>query len=153
VRVARTYSPTSVSIGTSGPALLTTHYLEEADALADRLAIIDHGRIVAAGTADELKHQIAGDVVEVGAGVDAGRALALLRDQPFVHSAAVQDSAVRLHVDDRPTATAAAVRLLDTAGLAPASITLTRPSLDDVFLTKTGRALRDGVDLGNGGSR
>lgn len=132
---------------------LTTHYLEEADALADRLAIIDHGRIVAEGTADELKRDGAGDVIEVGAGVDPRRTLAVLRDQPFVRSAAVEHSVVRLQVDDGPSATAAAVRLLDTAGLAPASITLARPSLDDVFLTKTGRALRDGTDNGNGGSR
>jgi ABC-2 type transport system ATP-binding protein len=132
---------------------LTTHYLEEADALADRLAIIDHGRIVAEGTADELKRQIAGDVVEVGAGVDVTRALAALRDQPFVRAAGVRDGVVRMNVDDGPTATAGVVRLLDNAGLAPASITLTRPSLDDVFLTKTGRALRDSMEFSDGGSR
>jgi ABC-2 type transport system ATP-binding protein len=132
---------------------LTTHYLEEADALADRLAIIDHGRIVAEGTADELKRQIASDVVEVGAGVDVARALAVLHDQPFVRAAGVRDGVVRMNVDDGPTATAAAVRLLDNAGLAPASITLTRPSLDDVFLTKTGRALRNSMEISDGGSR
>jgi ABC-2 type transport system ATP-binding protein len=132
---------------------LTTHYLEEADALADRLAIIDHGRIVAEGTADELKRQIAGDVVEVGAGVDVTRALAVLNDQPFVRAAEARDGLLRMNVDDGPTATAAVVRLLDNAGLAPVSITLTRPSLDDVFLTKTGRALRDSMEIGDGGSR
>jgi ABC-2 type transport system ATP-binding protein len=132
---------------------LTTHYLEEADALADQLAIIDRGRIVAEGTADELKRQIAGDVVEVGAGVDVTRALAVLHDQPFVRAAAVRDGVVRMNVDDGPTATAAVVRLLDNAGLAAASITLTRPSLDDVFLTKTGRALRDRTQVSDGGSR
>jgi ABC-2 type transport system ATP-binding protein len=129
---------------------LTTHYLEEADALADRLAIIDHGRIVAEGTAEELKRQIAGDVIEFGAGADVGAALAVVRDQPFVRSAGARDGVVRLNVDDGPAATAAVVRLLDNAGLAPASVTLTRPSLDDVFLTKTGRALRDSTDIGEG---
>lgn len=131
---------------------LTTHYLEEADALADQLAIIDHGRIVAEGTADELKRQIGADVVEVGAGMEVGRAFTVLRDQPFVRSVGVKDGVVRMTVVDGPTATAAVVRVLDNAGLAPASITLTRPSLDDVFLTKTGRALRDSTQIGDGGS-
>jgi ABC-2 type transport system ATP-binding protein len=132
--------------GTS--VFLTTHYLEEADALADRVAIIDHGRIVAEGTPDELKRQIAGDVIEVGARAQVPRAVAVLRAQPFVRSAGLRDGLVRLHVDDGPAATATVVRLLDGAGLTATSLTLTRPSLDDVFLAKTGRALRDNDPTG-----
>ena len=123
---------------------LTTHYLDEADALAERVAIIDHGRIVAEGTPDELKHRISGDVITVGTGAATARALELLRKEPFVRSAAVADGCVRIHVDDGPASSVCVVRLLDQAGLAPASLTLDRPSLDDVFLTQTGRSLREG---------
>ena len=72
---------------------LTTHYLEEADALCDRLAIIDHGRIVAEGTPEQLKRQIAGDVVTLGVAGDQQAALALLQGQPFVREAGVEDGA------------------------------------------------------------
>jgi ABC-2 type transport system ATP-binding protein len=122
---------------------LTTHYLEEADALCDRLAIIDRGRIVAEGTAEELKRQIAGDVVTVGVSGDAEAARALLALQPFVREASCNDGAVRLYVDRGETAMPAILRVLDGAGLELRTIALHRPSLDDVFLRQTGRSLRD----------
>ena len=122
---------------------LTTHYLEEADALADRLAIIDHGRIVAAGTADELKRQVAGDVVTLGVNGATESVLAAVRTQPFVREASGEDGVVRLYVDRGETAVPQLLRLLDGAGLEAASIALHRPSLDDVFLRQTGRSLRD----------
>ena len=121
---------------------LTTHYLEEADALCDRLAIIDHGRIQAEGTPDELKRQIAGDLVTVGVG-DGERALAVLRDQPFVREASAEDGLVRLRVDRGEQAMPAVLRLLDGAGLELRTLSLSRPSLDDVFLRQTGRSLRE----------
>jgi len=68
---------------TGTTVFLTTHYLEEADALSDRIAIIDHGKIVALGTPDALKRQVAGDVVVVGTDQASDRVLELLRDQPF----------------------------------------------------------------------
>ena len=125
---------------------LTTHYLEEADALADRLAIIDHGRIVAEGTADELKQQVAGDVITLG--VDGGeparqRVLQLAQGQPFVREATTDDGMIRLYVDRGDAAVPVLLRALDAAGLAPQTITLARPSLDDVFLRQTGRSLRE----------
>ncbi len=122
---------------------LTTHYLEEADALADRLAIIDHGRIVAEGTADELKRQVAGDVVTVGVDGDREVVLATLREQPYVREANAEEELIRLYVDHGETAVPQVLRLLDAAGLTARSISLTRPSLDDVFLRQTGRSLRD----------
>ncbi len=122
---------------------LTTHYLEEADALCDRLAIIDHGRIVAEGTPAQLKRQIAGDVVTLGVAGDQQAALALLQGQPFVREAGLEDGAVRLYVDHGETAMPAILRVLDGAGLALQTIALTRPSLDDVFLRQTGRSLRE----------
>jgi ABC-2 type transport system ATP-binding protein len=123
---------------------LTTHYLEEADALAERIAIIDHGRIVAEGTPGDLKRQISGDVIEIGADSGPGQTLAVLRAQPFVRSAALAHGVVRIHVDDGPSDSVSVLRVLDRAGLLPSSLTVRRPSLDDVFLTKTGRSLREG---------
>jgi ABC-2 type transport system ATP-binding protein len=122
---------------------LTTHYLEEADALADRLAIIDHGEIVADGTSDELKRQVAGDVVTLGVNGSMERVLETVRLQPFVREATGEDGFVRLYVERGETAVPQILRLLDGAGLEAASITLHRPSLDDVFLRQTGRSLRD----------
>ena len=122
---------------------LTTHYLEEADALADRLAIIDHGQIVAEGTADELKRQVAGDVVTLGVNGSMERVLETVRLQPFVREATGEDGFVRLYVERGETAVPQILRLLDGAGLEAASIALNRPSLDDVFLRQTGRSLRD----------
>ena len=122
---------------------LTTHYLEEADALADRLAIIDQGKIVAEGTADELKRQVAGDVITVGVNGATERVLETVRLQPFVREASGEDGLVRLYVDQGEAAMPQILRLLDGVGLAPSSIALHRPSLDDVFLIQTGRSLRD----------
>jgi ABC-2 type transport system ATP-binding protein len=122
---------------------LTTHYLEEADALCDRLAIIDHGRIVAEGTPSDLKRQVAGDVITVGVGADAARALEALRAQSFVREASLEEDMVRLYVDRGETAMAAILRVLDGAAIELTSISLSRPSLDDVFLRQTGRSLRE----------
>jgi ABC-2 type transport system ATP-binding protein len=122
---------------------LTTHYLDEADILCDRLAIIDHGRIVAEGSPDELKRRIAGDVVTIGVDGEAERARALISTQPFVRDSSTDGDLVRLYVDRGETATPAILRLLDDAGVPPTSLTLTRPSLDDVFLQQTGRSLRE----------
>jgi ABC-2 type transport system ATP-binding protein len=122
---------------------LTTHYLEEADALADRLAIIDHGLIVAEGTADELKRQVAGDVVTLGVNGATEHVLETVRRQPFVREATGEQGTVRLYVDRGETAVPQLLRVLDGAGLEAASIALHRPSLDDVFLRQTGRSLRD----------
>ena len=122
---------------------LTTHYLEEADALCDRVAIIDHGSIVAEGTPDALKRQVAGDVVIVGTDGGNDAALALLQQQRFVREAETQDGHVRLYVDQGDTAMPQILRLLDGAGIPLASLSLHRPTLDDVFLRQTGRSLRE----------
>jgi ABC-2 type transport system ATP-binding protein len=123
---------------------MTTHYLEEADALADRLAIIDHGQIVASGTSDELKRAVAGDVVTIGVNGAGARVLGLVQALPFVREAShEEDGQVRLYVDHGELAVPQLLRLLDGAGFAPTSITLHKPSLDDVFLRQTGRSLRE----------
>jgi len=122
---------------------LTTHYLEEADALCDRLAIMDHGKIVAEGTADDLKRQIAGDLVILGINGEPQAAHALLAHEPFVREASCEDGTVRLYVEHGEAAMPAILRALDSAGLELRTISLSRPSLDDVFLRQTGRSLRD----------
>ncbi|MFO1184802.1 MAG: ATP-binding cassette domain-containing protein [Bauldia sp.] len=131
---------------------LTTHYLEEADALCDRLAIIDRGTIVAEGTSDELKREVAGDAVTLSLPVGGERVLTLLRAEPFVREAAeVEPALFRLYVDAGDTAVPQLLRLLDREGLAPKTIAMARPSLDDVFLRKTGRSLREESEgLGQG---
>ena len=122
---------------------LTTHYLEEADALADRLAIIDHGTIVAEGTADELKRQVAGDVITIGVEGSVEHVLEAVRAQPFVREASADAELIRLYVDQGDVAVPNLLRVLDGAGLRAQTLTLARPSLDDVFLRQTGRSLRD----------
>jgi ABC-2 type transport system ATP-binding protein len=122
---------------------LTTHYLDEADALADRLAIIDHGTIVAAGTTDELKRQVAGDVVRLGVDGERDRVIDLVSELPFVREVTPEDGLVRLYVDRGEVAMPQLLRVLDGAGLTADSLSLHRPSLDDVFLRQTGRSLRD----------
>jgi ABC-2 type transport system ATP-binding protein len=122
---------------------LTTHYLEEADALCDRLAIIDHGRIVAEGTPAQLKREIAGDAVTVSVGARQVEAAELLRQQGFVREVMVEDGVVRLYVEQGERTMPQVLRLLDGAGMQLETIALTRPSLDDVFLRKTGRSLRE----------
>src|SRR5262245_47860862 len=124
---------------------LTTHYLEEADALCDRLAIIDHGRIVAEGTSDQLKQKVAGDVVTIGVDAAGASVLTLVKAMPFVREASRDEETglVRLYVDHGETAVPHLLRSLDAAGFAPTSIALNKPSLDDVFLRQTGRSLRE----------
>jgi ABC-2 type transport system ATP-binding protein len=124
---------------------LTTHYLEEADALTDRIAIIDHGKIVAEGTPDQLKQKVAGDVVTIGVNGSGASVLALVASMAFVREASYDEESglVRLYVDQGETAVPHLLRSLDSAGYAPSSISLNKPSLDDVFLRQTGRSLRE----------
>ncbi|NYF56877.1 ATP-binding cassette domain-containing protein [Micromonospora purpureochromogenes] len=124
---------------------ITTHYLDEADALCDRIAIMDHGEVVAEGTPAELKREISGDVVLVGLDVaSTPQAAQLLDGEEFVNKLETADEGgLRLYVDEGATAIPQILRRLDAAGLTLSSIELHRPSLDDVFLTKTGRSLRE----------
>ncbi|KAA2255921.1 ATP-binding cassette domain-containing protein [Solihabitans fulvus] len=122
---------------------ITTHYLEEADALCDRIAIIDHGTIVAEGTPDDLKREISGDVVTVGIEGSTQHAADLLRDKDDVQRLETIDGGLRLYVDDSSTAIPQILRALDGAGIEFGKLELHRPSLDDVFLTKTGRQMRE----------
>jgi ABC-2 type transport system ATP-binding protein len=122
---------------------LTTHYLDEADALCDRVAIIDYGRIVAEGTPEELKRAIAGDVVTFTVAGEQQRAYELIKDQDFVREARLENGSVQLYVDRGEVAMPAILRLLDGASMHLTAVELHRPSLDDVFLRRTGRSLRE----------
>jgi ABC-2 type transport system ATP-binding protein len=125
---------------------LTTHYLEEADELCDRLMIIDHGQIVADGTPRDLKKQIAGDAVELSlrdGDHAAHRGAELLRGQPYVRELTGEGDQLRLYVEDGGAALPRLLRLLDSEHIAIRSVRLSEPTLDDVFLRKTGRSLRD----------
>jgi ABC-2 type transport system ATP-binding protein len=123
---------------------ITTHYLEEADALCDRIAIIDHGEIVAEGTPDDLKREISGDVLAVTVSGSGPLAAELLSSQPYVHKLEVLDeTGLRLYVESGPIAIPMVLRVLEGSGVEMGAIELHRPSLDDVFLTKTGRSLRE----------
>ncbi len=127
-------------VGGGTTVLLTTQYLEEADQLADRISLVDAGRVVADGTADELKAAIGGDRIDVvlrDAG-QLGTAVALL---PVPEDAVTVDSDRRLlsaPVTDRMAALAGVVRALEEAGVEAEDIALRRPTLDEVFLRLTG---------------
>jgi ABC-2 type transport system ATP-binding protein len=128
---------------------LTTHYLDEADALCDRLSIIDDGKIVAEGTPDALKRDVAGDVVHLG--IDAyngtlAKAQKLLQSQSFVRDAQDEKGGIRLYVEHGAGALPNILRILDGEGIELKEISLARPSLDDVFLKQTGRSLRETAD-------
>ncbi|HUB76234.1 MAG TPA: ATP-binding cassette domain-containing protein [Solirubrobacteraceae bacterium] len=124
---------------------LTTHYLEEADALCERVMIIDGGEIVAEGSPRELKRDIVGDSVVLRvAEEDSARAAAVLGSAAFVRStASAEDGELRCYVDDGPAALPELLRRLDGERIALRSISLSEPTLDDVFLAKTGHSLRD----------
>jgi ABC-2 type transport system ATP-binding protein len=122
---------------------LTTHYLDEADALCDRLSIMDNGEIVAEGTPHELKQEVLGEVVSVLLPAGATGAAEVLDTADYVKKLETTDTGLRLYVDDGAAVIPRVLRSLDGASIAINGIELHRPSLDDVFLAKTGRSLRE----------
>ena len=127
---------------------LTTQYLEEADHLCDRLAIIDAGRIVAAGTPEHLKAEMGHDVVSVTLdGADAEATRGALAELPGLERVVAEADALALYVEDGAASIAEIVRRLDRAQIRVGGLAVSRPSLDDVFLQATGRRLEgDGAE-------
>jgi ABC-2 type transport system ATP-binding protein len=126
--------------------LLTTHYLEEADRLAARLAIVDHGRVVAEGTPEELKNDLHGDaiVVELAPQLDAAQiadAVRTVERIPGLDEVLVEGRTLRSRAGSGAGALPHVLAALDESRLAVASATVARPSLDDVYLRHTGRSL------------
>ena len=135
---------TGLSAGTGTTILVTTHYLDEADKFAARVAITDRGRIVAEGTSDQLKAQLQGDSVllelgEAGQVEQAEKALARI---PQVRQATAEGAVVRARVADGPRALPAVLAGLEADGVGVRSVTVARPSLDDVYLHYAGRSFR-----------
>ena len=125
--------------------LLTTHYLDEADALCDRVMIIDDGRIVASGTPAELKRRISGDVVTFELD-DAARGVDLLAARPCARDVASIGRGLQVTVDHGEAEALVLLRALEAAGITVSALSIRRSSLDDVFLTLTGRSLRDAAN-------
>jgi len=135
---------------------LTTHYLDEADQLSDRVAIVDHGQVIALGTPDELKRRYSGDTISVTPDVplaDVPAHARELQEAVAATAATIDRGAIKLTVADPTHAMAAVFALLAARGVSVLDAQVGRPSLDDVFLRETGRSLRDagpGADAGTG---
>ena len=124
--------------------LLTTHYLDEADRLASRLAIVDRGRIVAEGAPEALKAELRGDAINVVLGSPdlASDAARVLERIDGLGAPTLDGTLVSARADHAATTVPVVLSALDAAGVAVAAITVARPSLDDVYLRHTGRAYR-----------
>ena len=125
--------------------LMTTHYLEEADGLARRLAIVDRGKVVAEGTPDELKGELRGDaiVVEFEEQVVDGEVRRALDKVPDLRDVAAEARMLRARADSGARAVPAVLAALEADGVKVASVTVSRPSLDDVYLQYAGRAFSE----------
>ncbi|MBV9607789.1 MAG: ATP-binding cassette domain-containing protein [Solirubrobacterales bacterium] len=120
--------------------LLTTHYLEEADQLAERVAIVDRGQVVAEGTPDALKRELRGDAIHVDLERESnGRVTSALAALDAVRDVTVEGRVLRARADDGGRAVPLVLQALEAGGVAVSSVRVARPSLDDVYLKYTGR--------------
>ncbi len=122
---------------------LTTHYLEEADSLCDRVAIIDHGRIVKVGSPDELKASIGGDIIVVGVAEPGPDISAEIAKIPLVKEVKKSDHEYRIKSEVGEEASIKVIDLVRSKGLHVTRISLTKPTLDEVYLEFTGRSIRE----------
>ncbi|WP_052864171.1 ATP-binding cassette domain-containing protein [Streptomyces niger] len=128
--------------------VFTTHYLEEADLRARRVMVVDHGRVIADDPPEKLKADLAGDRITLGTAdrADTERAAELARALPTVHEVTAEDTEVRVRTLHGDTQLPALLRNLEAVGVRVRTARLSRPTLDDVFLSLTGRTLRESAD-------
>ena len=128
---------------------LTTHYLEEADAMAERVMVVDHGQLIADGTPEGLKAHLGGDLITITARTaeEAARAAALAAAIAGAHDVAVEGAVLRVRAPHGHLALPALLRALDAQGLPAQAAEVRRPTLDDVFLALTGRSLREDAPI------
>lgn len=127
---------------------LSTHYLDEADALCDRVAIVDQGIIKAEGTPGQLKKQVGGDIITLhlqeGSDEQAvSECILAFRQVAFVHSVQEEKESIRLYVSSEDEVFVQVIRLLDRHQIKTNQVSHARPTLDDVFLHNTGRSLAE----------
>jgi ABC-2 type transport system ATP-binding protein len=125
---------------------LTTHYLDEADSVSDQIAIIDHGTIVAVGTSDTLKREISGGILTVEILEEAHQLesiISWLKERSYVEKVTVNDSALRVQLSTQQDILPEVIQAISLSNLTIRNLNLAQPSLNEVFLSKTGRALRD----------
>jgi len=127
--------------------LLTTHYLEEADRLADRLAIVDRGRVVASGTPEQLKSELHGDALVVELAEESPRALEAVSSVRSVREPSLAGRVLRARADEGARALPSVLAALEGAGVPVATATLARPSLDDVYLRHAGRTFAEAEEV------
>jgi ABC-2 type transport system ATP-binding protein len=129
--------------------ILTTHYMEEADALSHRILILDHGKIVALDTPEALKNVLGGDVIEIAVGSDAGRFVDAMKSVDWIKDVRIDGDRVRLTMEKAETRVAAVVQAAVDSGVSLSTVNIRKPSLDDVFIYYTGKTIRgEGHDDG-----
>lgn len=121
---------------------MTTHYLEEADALCDRVAIIDHGKIVVVGSPEELKHNLGGDLITLSIKEEAD-VTELIRGIEYVKDVKKEDGSYRIKAEYGEVTAPSIIEALRRKGYAVTKLSLTEPTLNEVYLEYTGRSLRD----------
>lgn len=121
---------------------MTTHYLEEADSLCDRVAIIDHGKIIVVGPPEELKHNLGGDVITLGIKEDVDVS-ELIRKVEHVKDVKKEDGVYRIKAEFGEITAPSIIEVLRKKGYTVTRLSLTEPTLNEVYLEYTGKSLRD----------
>lgn len=129
---------------------LTTHYLEEADMLCDRIAIIDHGKIIVIGSPDELKEQFGGDMVTLSIKDSRVDLTNIIKKVPKVKEVKVQDNTYQVKTENGEEAVPAIIDAIGAEGHKVARLSLTKPTLDEVYLEYTGKSIREEKESGDG---